>query len=86
MMTGGYAESVNKTNPHSCNLILGWDHWPPFQYLNEKKQPKGYQIELVKRIAALAGCKIDFILQTFEQNQQSIREGKIDLTLDITKN
>ena len=71
--------SDNKT----CQLVIGWHHWPPFQYLDDNNQPVGFQIQLAKRLASMVNCEAKFLLQTFEQNQQSIRNGEIDLVFDI---
>ena len=73
-----------KTNAKPCQLVVGWHYWPPFQHLNEKNQPVGFQIELAKKLTAIVNCEVNFLLQTFEQNQHSIKTGKIDLVFDIT--
>lgn len=73
-----------KSNKEPCQLIVGWHYWPPFQHLDKNNQPVGFQIELAKRLASMVNCRVSFQLQTFEQNQQSIQSGEIDLVFDIT--
>ena len=67
-----------------CNLVLGWHIWPPFQYLDERQKPIGFQIELIKQLEQLTGCKLELRLQSFSENLADISEGKIDLTMDAT--
>lgn len=68
----------------NCQLKVGWGLWAPYQFPDEQGKPVGLQIELIKKIALEAGCQLTFTLQTFEQNQQSLKNGNIDLTLDTT--
>lgn len=72
------------TGNTSCELVLGWHLWPPLQYLDEVNQPAGLQINLIKKLEEATNCKIQLRQQSFEKNQQDIKNGNIDLTFDIT--
>ena len=67
-----------------CELTIGWGLWSPYQYRNEQGIPTGLQIELIEQIAKQAECQLNYVLQSFDENQQSIKKGDIDLTMDIT--
>jgi len=84
VVSGGGAKETSHSEALECNLLAGWHHWPPFQYMDDDQQPVGFQIQLVKNLAKLSGCKIRFQMQTFEQNQVSIKNGEIDLAFDVT--
>ena len=75
---------ISVSGESKCRLTVGWGDWPPYQYLSSNSEPQGIQIKLLKQIANEANCELTFKLQTFTQNQQSIKEGSIDVTLDTT--
>jgi len=72
-----------KANDNTCRLNVGWGDWPPYQTLSSAG-PEGVQINLIKAIADEAGCQLEFTLQTFTENQKSVRNGTVDMTLDTT--
>ncbi|MCW8880123.1 MAG: transporter substrate-binding domain-containing protein [Kangiellaceae bacterium] len=82
--TDGLAQAKVKNTAETCQLVIGWHHWPPFQHLNESNQPVGFQIELAKKLATMANCKVSFLQQTFEKNLEGMRKGRIDVVFDIT--
>ncbi|MCW9000705.1 MAG: transporter substrate-binding domain-containing protein, partial [Kangiellaceae bacterium] len=77
-------KAESKSDTQHCNLILGWHIWPPFQYLDEQQKPIGFQIELIKKLDSLTGCKLELRLQSFSQNIKDISQGRIDMTMDTT--
>ena len=77
------AEHISLPLDGGCILRLGWGDWPPYQTLIDD-EPKGIQIDLIKQIAHEADCKLTFKLQSFTQNQEGIKNGTIDITLDTT--
>lgn len=68
----------------NCQLTVGWGEWPPYQMQATGNKPVGIQIELLNQIAKAAQCQLEFVQQTFSENQRSIKDGSIDLTLDTT--
>jgi len=80
---GTETEHISLPSDSGCNLKLGWGDWPPYQTLMDN-EPKGIQIDLIKQIAHEVDCKLTFKLQSFTQNQEGIKNGTIDLTLDTT--
>lgn len=76
-----HAAALETTN---CLLTVGWGEWPPYQMQATGNKPVGIQIELLNQIAKAAQCQLEFVQQTFSENQKSIKDGTIDLTLDTT--
>jgi len=63
----------------SCQLILGWDPWEPYQYLTPDNQVKGLEIELIQSMAKQVNCNV-----TFEQGEwmvllEKLKLGEIDM-------
>lgn len=80
-----YAQStLADSSEGNCSLKVGWGDWPPYQMQVAGKEPTGIQIKLLKQIAKQAQYDLDFVQQSFANNQQSIKDGTIDLTLDAT--
>ncbi len=75
-------QSASKSK--NCELVLGWHIWPPMQYFDEMNHPAGLQIELIKKLEKITSCNIKLLQQSFEKNQQAIKNGEIDVTFDIT--
>ena len=75
-------EQIDNHEP-SCLLKVGWGEWPPYQTMIAGL-PGGLQMELIKNIAKESNCQLSFIQQSFDKNQQGIRNGDIDMTLDIS--
>ena len=63
----------------SCELILGWDPWEPYQYLTPDDQVKGLEIELIQSLARQVGCDVKFEQGEWVDLLESLQIGKIDM-------
>ena len=68
----------------ACQLKFGWVIWPPYQYYDHRDQIVGLQIDLFNEIAAAADCSFEYTSGSWQEIQQGIRDGNIDLTGDAT--
>ncbi len=66
--------------PEKRSIIIGGDHhYPPFEYLDEKGQPAGYNVDLMRAIALAMGLTIEFRLADWVETIEALRDGDIDL-------
>jgi two-component system sensor histidine kinase EvgS len=61
-------------------LIYGGDYdYPPFEYLDEKGNPKGFNIELIKAVGEEAGFNVTIQLGKWSDVIKDFKDGKIDV-------
>jgi polar amino acid transport system substrate-binding protein len=83
-----YAEkliSEPEVRSSECHLNFGLADWRPLQYIDEKGQAQGFQVGLVRAIAAELGCSLTFIVGDWKEIVAGLKEGAIDFVPDATK-
>lgn len=68
-----------------CEVTVGWETWAPYQVAGENG-PEGLDIELVRRIAARAGCEVEFKRMPWARLLKSIQRGDIDGAMAAARN
>lgn len=68
-----------------CELTMGWDPWEPYHYMDPKGNLQGLDVELVRAIAAEAGCSVSFERDNWASLLGRIRSGDIDLISGATR-
>ncbi|MBZ0242697.1 MAG: transporter substrate-binding domain-containing protein, partial [Bacteroidales bacterium] len=70
-----------QNRPHKKLIVRGDQHYPPFEFLNEKAEPDGFNVALFKIIAA--DLQLDYIIELgpWPEVRQELAEAKIDLLL-----
>lgn len=64
----------------SRTIIVGGDaNYPPFEFLDERGRPTGYNVELVRAIAREMGFDVEVQLGTWTQMTGMLERGEIDL-------
>ena len=88
------AEAVRQPEPEpkpepvpaeACLLVMGWDPWPPFHFIDHAGELTGFDIELVKALAAEVGCELEFRRDSWVDLLAGIRSGQIHLVTGATK-
>ena len=69
----------------ACVLTMGWDPWEPYHYLDPAGEERGLDVELVRAIAAGAGCEIRFERDNFANLLGRVAAGEIDLISGATQ-
>ncbi|MEW6080043.1 MAG: transporter substrate-binding domain-containing protein [Thermodesulfobacteriota bacterium] len=65
--------------PTGRRIVIGGDHnYPPYEYLDEKGRPAGYNVELTRAIARAVGLDIEFRLGVWNEILEALRKGEID--------
>ncbi len=68
--------------PVNRRIVIGGDqNYAPFEFLDEKGQPAGFNVDLTNAIARNVGLDIEIQLGPWEQKLQQLTRGEIDATL-----
>ena len=70
---------------HSCDFVVGFDAWEPYQYIDVGAQVSGLDIELVTAVLTKMGCDIDFKAGTWVTLLGELKNGEIDILLGASK-
>ncbi len=61
-------------------ITVGGDHdYPPYEFINEKGEPDGYNTELTRAIAEVMGIKVEIVLASWDDMKERLKGGHIDL-------
>jgi len=66
-------------------IIKGDSGYPPFEYLNKRNFPEGFDIDIIKAVAKQMGFKIDIKLDSWHTVRDEIEQGEIDVLLAMFK-
>lgn len=67
-------------------LVLGWDLWEPYQYLDTNNKPTGLDIEMASAIVSAAGCTLSIVQIPWKQHLKAMENGSIDLAAGASQN
>jgi polar amino acid transport system substrate-binding protein len=67
-----------------CHLSMGLSEWLPYQSISDSGAPSGFQIDLLKQIAAEAGCELSYRSVKFSEGIESVAAGKLDVMMNAT--
>lgn len=77
----GAAQTLQEAD---CRLTMGWDPWPPFHYTGFGGELTGFDVELLRAMAADAGCELEFARESWAVLLGQVRDGRIDLLTGAT--
>lgn len=60
-------------------LIMGWESWPPYQYVDEDGLLTGIDINLAKVIFGHAGCQLSFVELPWKRHLSDLESGRVDI-------
>jgi len=61
-------------------LVVGGDRdYPPYEYLDERGRPSGYNVDLIRAVAQVMGMNIEIRLGPWAQVRNALETGKIDM-------
>ncbi len=83
LMTPGLTQASDDcTEP----LVVGWENWPPYQYIDRLGQLIGLDIELLKAIADAAQCQIHFVEVPWKRHLYELKSGRIHIAMGASHN
>lgn len=78
------SEPATRAAPASCELVMGWDPWEPYQYEITGGHVFGLDVDLVTAVTRNAGCSIAFEKGSWRELLQKLRDGDIDILAGAT--
>lgn len=61
-------------------IMVGGDRdYPPYEFLDKKGQPAGFNVELTRAIAEVMGMKVEFRLGGWSEMRSALKSGKVDV-------
>ncbi len=84
--TPGETISSPAATTKPCDYTMGWDPWPPYQYMDENSDMKGLDVELIRTIMQQMNCKIAFKNGKWMELLDDLRNGDIDILAGASKN
>ena len=80
--SSGRADNLGFTNERP--LVFGMDKdYAPLEYLDEKRDPKGYDVEFTKRLMARLNIPFIYAPNTWENIADDILQGRVDLGMMV---
>jgi polar amino acid transport system substrate-binding protein len=69
----------------ACSLILGFDGWEPYQYVDVGGVITGLDIELISGVAQNIGCEVSYKQGTWVDLLAALKKGEVDMLLGASK-
>ncbi len=80
-----YASNPVAEVPSQPIITVGGDRdYPPYEFLDEKGQPAGYNVDLTKAIAEVMGIKVEFRFGAWSDIRHALINGSIDVLQGIS--
>ncbi len=78
------ANTIDAAEPASDVIRVKGDHYyPPFEFINEKGEPDGFNVELFKKIASDLNLKYTLELGPWETVRKELENNEIDLLMGV---
>lgn len=74
-----------KTPDESCEFVLGFDAWEPYQYSDVGERVAGLDIELMVAVFEGMGCQLTYQQDTWVDLLMALKEGEVDILLGASK-
>ncbi|MEM1412341.1 MAG: transporter substrate-binding domain-containing protein [Pseudomonadota bacterium] len=76
---------VTAPSPPSCELVMGWDPWEPYQYEIAGGQVFGLDVDLATAVAGAADCTLTFRKGSWRELLEALEAGEIHLLAGATR-
>ena len=70
--------AIAQQKPAEPILFGGDSNFAPFEYLDEKGEAAGFDIDILRAVAEVAGLKIEIRLGPWEEMRRRLEDGRID--------
>jgi polar amino acid transport system substrate-binding protein len=68
-----------------CKLVLGFDAWEPYQYIDVGDRVTGLDVELANAVLKEISCVADYKAGTWVSLLNDLRDGNVDMLLGASK-
>lgn len=62
---------------HACTVSMGWEAWPPYQFINADGKLTGLDIELVEAMGRSAGCTVQWRESPWARQLAEMESGQL---------
>lgn len=62
-------------------LVRGDHNYPPYEYLNSKGQPEGFNVDVIRAVAKVMGLDIKISLGQWDEVRGQLERGEIDVLM-----
>jgi polar amino acid transport system substrate-binding protein len=69
----------------SCQFVLGFDAWEPYQYEDVGERVAGLDIELIATVLEDMGCQLTYQQGTWVDLLVALKQGEVDILLGASK-
>jgi polar amino acid transport system substrate-binding protein len=69
----------------ACELKIGWEHWPPYQFKNEQGVLIGLDVELMSMIMEKTGCSLQFLEIEWLAHLSRLKMGSLDVAISASR-
>ena len=76
---GGGLSSGARTGAQVVLLARGDHNYPPYEYLAERGQPNGFNVEVLEAVARVMGLDIRIGLESWGRVRSDLEQGRIDI-------
>ena len=70
--------SARDSDPDQTIIVGGDYSYPPYEFLDDKGDPSGYNVELTLAIAEVMGMKVEFRFSEWAKVRKALADGEID--------
>jgi len=79
---GGWCTGANAGVGEDCELRVAWDPYEPYSWSDDAGgPPRGYDIEVVSKVAGMIGCHLSFEELPWNEILVALGEGRADLAV-----
>jgi len=76
---------MENDNAETCQFVLGFDAWEPYQYADVGDRVAGLDIELVEAVIKSIGCQLTYQQGTWVELLNALKKGEVDILLGASK-
>jgi len=62
----------------------GDNAYPPFEFINAKGEPDGYNVDIIKAVAEVQGLNVEIQLGPWNEVRSELEDGKIDMLIGMS--
>lgn len=73
------ARALTPVDSNKTYIVGGDYYYPPYEYLDEEGNPKGYNVELTRAIAEVMGLNIEIRLGNWSEMRTALQHGEVDM-------
>ncbi len=78
LLCGFFAGTSANASQANCKVVMGWEPWPPLQYLDENQQLTGLDVEIMRAVFSAMPCQLVYRAGNWTRSLYEVRTGSMD--------